>query len=226
MVFFIVFPLEIVLLFFLSRSISKTLSRFLSINILSFLFLPGVIIHELSHMLIAVVLFVRAGNMEFTPKTTSSGLKLGSVEIARTDPIRRAVIGFAPVFMGLVLIISIVYFFTYNFSFFQDKSIYITILAISAIVYLLFAVSNTMFSSKRDMEGTIEIIIALLIIVILLYFLGLRVPLSWVLAVLESNIELFRKASIFLLAPIMIDLAILGTITITQNLKVKSQKYR
>lgn len=193
---------------------SRTLSKFMSINFLSFIFLPGVIVHELSHLLIAVILFVPVGDMEFTPKRNGNGVKLGSVEIAKTDPIRRSIIGFAPVFIGLMIVIEIVYFFSSNVLFFQDKNLYIFIAAILAVIYFLFSISNTMFSSSRDMEGTIEIIATLLIIAILLYLLGLRVPLSWIFVFLESNIELVRKSTLFLFGPIVIDVFILGTIKI------------
>lgn len=203
---------EVGILFFLSGKISKTLSGFISINLLSFIFLPGVIVHELAHLLMAVVLFVPVGDMEFSPKVIGGTLKLGSVQIEKTDPIRRAMIGFAPFFAGLALIIGIVYFFTANILFFQDKGIYLFAGSVVAIGYFLFVISNTMFSSKKDMEGAIEIIVALLIIVILLYLLGLRIPISWILVFLESNMEIFRKSTLFLLAPIAIDLFILGTI--------------
>ena len=92
---------ELILLFLLSRALTKTLSRFLSISALSFLFLPGVIVHELSHMLVAAILIVPIGEIEFMPKRTEGGVKLGSVAIGSCDPIRRAIIGFAPVFVGL-----------------------------------------------------------------------------------------------------------------------------
>src|ERR1035437_2432032 len=95
--------LEISILFLLSRSISKTLSKFMSINFLSFLFLPGIIVHELSHILVAAILFVPVGSMEFAPKRHGNAVKLGSVEIAKTDPIRRSIIGCAPFFMGLLI---------------------------------------------------------------------------------------------------------------------------
>jgi len=58
MAYFVLLLLEIVILFFLSRSMSKTLSKFMSINLISFLLLPGMIIHELAHLFIAVILFV------------------------------------------------------------------------------------------------------------------------------------------------------------------------
>src|ERR1035437_9168331 len=101
---------EIVILFLLSRAMSKNLSRFMSINLLSFLFLPGVIVHELSHLLVAAILLVPVGEVEFSPKKNGDGIKLGSVQIGKTDPIRRCLIGFAPIFMGIVLVVGLAYF--------------------------------------------------------------------------------------------------------------------
>mgnify|MGYP001587100853 CR=1 FL=1 len=212
------------MLFLLSRRISKELSKFLSINLLSFLFLPGVIIHELSHLLVASVLLVPVGNMEFTPKKSQNGVKLGSIEIAKTDPIRRSIIGFAPVLTGLGIIIGLTYLFANNSSIVQiiEPNVMWKIGIGVFIVYLIFAVSNTMFLSKRDMEGTVDIIVTLLIIAILLYFLGLRVPLSWILVFLESNIEIVKRSTLFLLAPIVIDLFILGAIKVFTSSRSRS----
>src|SRR3989344_4485833 len=153
MFYFVLLSFEISALFLLSRAMTKALSKFLSINLLSFLFLPGVIIHELSHLLIAGVLLVPVGHMEFTPKKSQNGVKLGSIEIAKTDPIRRSIIGFAPVFVGLMIVVSIVYIFTSNIELLKSQNIYILTGTIFAICYLLFAISNTMFSSGKDMEG-------------------------------------------------------------------------
>ena len=213
MVYVFLLFLEIIVLFFLSKKISNALSKFLSTNFLSFLFLPGVIIHELSHMLAAVILFVPVGNMEFAPKRSDSGLKLGSIEIAKTDPVRRSIIGFAPVFAGLMIVIGIVYIFTSNILFFKDKEIYILVIAIIGLIYLLFAVSNTMFSSSRDMEGTAEILITLVIIFGGAYILGFRFP-DFIIDFVFSDevIGLIKKAILFLLAPVAIDLTILAII--------------
>ena len=213
MFYFVLLFLEVVALFLLSRKISKVFSKFMSINFLSFLFLPGVIIHELSHMLIAVILFVPVGDMEFTPKKGEAGLRLGSIEIAKTDPIRRTIIGFAPVFLGLVIVIGIVYLLTNNVLFFKDKSPYVLGAVVSVIMYLLFAISNTMFSSKKDMEGTIEILIALIIIFGGAYILGFRPQLTFMQSLFTKEvIEIIRRSAIFLTAPIVIDLLILGAI--------------
>lgn len=217
MIYFGLFFTEIAILFFLSRNMSRILSKFMSVNFLAFFLLPGVIIHELAHLFMAAVLFVPAGDMEFTPKRSANGLKLGSIQIAKTDPIRRSIIGFAPVFVGLMLVVGIVYFFTSNILFFKDKDSYFLVATGLGVIYLLFAISNTMFSSSRDMEGTIEIIVTLLIIVLLLYLVGVRVPLSWAWNFMESNIDLIKKSTMFLLAPISIDLFILGLVRFFDN---------
>lgn len=206
------------MLFLLSRKMSKALSKFLSINFLSFIFLPGVIIHELSHLLMAVILFVSVGDMEFTPKISSSGIKLGSIEIAKTDPIRRSIIGFAPVFVGLMIVVGIVYVFTSNIVFYRDKETYVFAAVVLALTYILFSISNTMFSSRRDMEGTIEILATLLIIFIVSYFIGFRPSFSFAQNLFTKEIvDLIKQASLFLLAPIFVDLLILGVIRVFNN---------
>ncbi len=213
MIFFAAFFIEIFILFLLSRSMSKTLSRFMSINLISLVFLPGVIVHELSHFLVAVVLLVPVGDMEFSPKKNGNGVRLGSIEIGKTDPIRRSMVGFAPVFVGLVLVVGIVYLFTSNALFFQGKNPFLFVTAVLAVIYFLFAVSNTMFSSSRDMEGTAEILIALSIIFAASYLLGFRPSLSHLDKIFTKElIGLIQKSVVFLSIPIAIDLFILGTI--------------
>jgi hypothetical protein len=192
---------------------SKTLSGFMSINALSFLFLPGIIIHELSHFLIAVILFVPVGDMEFMPKANGNAIKLGSVEIGKTDPIRRSLIGFAPIFAGLSIILTAIYLFSSNFPLFQNINIYLYIAIILVIIYFLFAVSNTMFSSSRDMEGTVEILIALFIIFVAAYILGFRPQFSVLDKVFTGEVvAIIQRATIFLSVPIFLDLFILAFI--------------
>jgi hypothetical protein len=210
--------IEIVILFLLSRAMSKTLSKFLSMNIISVIFLPGVIIHELSHLFIAAVMFVPVGRMEFMPKKENNKLRLGSVEIAKTDFFRRAIIGFAPVFIGLAIIVGSVYFFSHNIAFLQGKNYYIFIAVSLILAYLLFAISNTMFSSSRDMEGTAEILIILAVISILAYVLGFRFHASYLDKILtKETIGAIQKSAIFLLAPIIIDLLVLGIARLLTN---------
>jgi hypothetical protein len=213
MAYFILFCLEIIVLFLISRAVSRNLFKFMSVNLFSFVFSPGIVLHELSHFLMATVLFVSAGDMNFIPRKDGNSVRLGSIEIAKTDPIRRSIIGFAPVLIGLVAVLGIVYLFSANIIFLQSKGIYVFAIAILSVVYLLFAISNTMFASRRDLEGTAEIAITLLIAFAAAYFLGLRIPLSILDKIFTKELtEIIQKSTVFLIAPIGIDLFILGVL--------------
>jgi hypothetical protein len=109
--------------------------------------------------------------------------------------------------------VGVVYLFSSSVVFFQNQNLYIFIAVIFALIYLLFAISNTMFSSKVDMEGTLEILIAILIILGAVYLLGFRPPLGALNKIFTKDfIGVIQKSVIFLFAPIAIDLFILGMI--------------
>lgn len=218
MVYIGLFFFELVLLFFLSRELTKSLSTILfrltksqtaTIHILSFLFLPGVIIHELAHMLVASVLFVPVGEIEFFPKITEAGVKLGSVSIAKTDPVRRALIGAAPVFVGLSILLGILFYFDTLHT--GGESFIWWMILIAG--YAVFEIGNTMFSSHKDMEGTLELFGAIGLIGIVLYGLGIRIDISSILGVLTTEMVLFiQKADVFLSLPIVIDVFLWGIV--------------
>jgi hypothetical protein len=223
MIYFILLLIEVFFLFLLSRLVSKALSRFVSINVLSLIFLPGVIVHELSHLLMATILFVPVGEMEFIPKKIENEVKLGSVGIARTDPIRRSLIGFAPVFMGLVIIVGVIYLFISNIVFLQNQNQYVYASMILLLIYLLFAVSNTMFSSSKDVEGTLEVLITLSVVFVIMYILGFRPSLSGLDVIFTNRfIGIIQKSTMILSVPIIMDLLILGLIRLFIN-KRRSQ---
>jgi hypothetical protein len=58
-------------------------------------FLPGIVIHELSHWLTALLLGVRGG------------MRLGSVTIKSVDPLRNSLIGLAPLLGGSLVVLFI-----------------------------------------------------------------------------------------------------------------------
>lgn len=185
-----------------------TKSQTVTIQLLAFLFLPGVIIHELSHAFVASILFVRVGDIEFFPQVKGDSVKLGSVEVAHTDPFRRALIGIAPVFIGISLIFSALFYFTQ-----PSLSGTIEIWKLALLLYTLFEISNTMFSSSKDLEGTIEVVGALVVICILVYFVGgVQVLIPFVTQYFLSSalIQLFQLGSVYLTVPIGIDVALLA----------------
>lgn len=71
----------------------------------SLLLFPGVLIHELSHLIVAKLLFVRTGRVNLIPKLLPDGmLRMGYVEVEKTDFIRGTLIGTAPIITGAVSI--------------------------------------------------------------------------------------------------------------------------
>src|SRR5438105_14179391 len=114
---------ELFALFLLSRVLTRLLSVFfhritrsqtITIYLIALLFFPGTLIHELAHFFMARLLFVPVANMEFIPKLNGSTVKLGSVSIARTDPIRRLLIGMAPFFIGTSILLGVLFLATRN----------------------------------------------------------------------------------------------------------------
>lgn len=211
------FLLELIILYFLSRLLSKYLSfllfricknRKITVFILSFLFLPGILIHELSHFFTAILLFVKVGDIELIPQVRGEEVKLGSVQVAKTDPVRRFVIGASPIIIGITIILASLSYFSSQLSswslaeLFSKASLWKTLL----LFYILFEVGNTMFSSKKDTEGALELFLTIGIIGGVLYFFGFRLP-EWFVNYFSSQAvtHLFQKAAIFLLAPVGID---------------------
>src|SRR5512142_3077223 len=78
-----------------------TRSQALALGLFSLLFFPGVLLHELSHFLMARLLGVRTGRFSLLPSLVEGGkLRLGFVETAEADLVRDALIGAAPLITG------------------------------------------------------------------------------------------------------------------------------
>lgn len=76
-----------------------------SLILVSILFLPGVVLHEVSHYLMAAMLGVPTGKFSLIPRPIRNGrLQLGFVETAKTDIVRDAIIGVAPLATGCIFI--------------------------------------------------------------------------------------------------------------------------
>jgi hypothetical protein len=169
---------ELFFLFFLSQRLTQSVfdlcillfrSRSVAITIITIINFPGTVIHELSHLFTAEILGVRTGKLTLVPDFIQKDqIKAGSVMIAATDPFRRYLIGLAPMVTGLVAISALSYsLFTIPYSLFTY-----------GILYLLFAVSNAMFSSTEDLKGFIPFIITLGIMAAGAYVAGFRVGIT------------------------------------------------
>ncbi len=218
MVLFFLFLAELFILFLLSRQVTRNLSYLLyfltrskkvTIHIMAFLFFPGTVIHELSHAIMAGLLGVRVGTMEFIPVIEGERVKLGSVQVAQTDFVRRFFIGAAPFFTGTLLILGLLYYAASNQLF---GNIWITLL----IGYAVFEIGNTMFSSKKDMEGALELLITIVVVTVIIYLLGVRLPAMNLENFFMNQLvqDILQKGAIFLLFPIILDLAVIGLLQV------------
>ena len=213
MLFFSLFFIELIILFLLSRNVSRVLAHFIyrltknstvTISAIAFLFLPGTILHELSHALFAGLLGVRVGTMEFVPKTEGEHIKLGSVQIAQTDPFRRFFIGAAPLISGTAILLGLLFYTA-------QQHLFSNYLFVIFIGYLVFEIGNTMFSSRKDMEGAVELFATLIAIIIILYFFGIRISFfnSGILFDQPLFQQVFRSGCLFLIVPLVIDAIII-----------------
>jgi hypothetical protein len=73
----------------------------LAVALFSLLFFPGVLLHEGSHFLMAKILGVPVGRVSLIPQSIEGNrLRLGFVETGKTDLLRDALIGTAPLLVG------------------------------------------------------------------------------------------------------------------------------
>lgn len=152
-------------------------------SIVSLLFLPGTAIHEFSHALVARLLGVKTGEIFLYPhKDKETGeFKAGSIEIEHVDPVRLSLIGIAPSLIGLtILTLTVLYIFGFSLPLNSLLSVPGTLLEPKnyLLFLLLFIVSMTMFTSRRDLKEFLLVSPALAIIFALLYFAGFRISLG------------------------------------------------
>lgn len=183
-------------------------SRNNSIKILALIFLPGTLLHELSHFLAAEGLGVRAGGFTILPKDEGHGIKMGSVRVEKTDPIRSFFIGIAPLITGILFLSAI--FFGIEYAQSQNLPFRFELILYVVGGYSLFVIVNMMFSSKKDLEACIEFIGFLIIIFAVLFFWGGD---AWIQIqnVFEKEIvaQVLRLLTWILLFPIGINVSVI-----------------
>lgn len=216
MVFLIVFILELGILFILARALTMHLSLLLYkvglreqavMHILAFLFLPGTFLHELSHYLMCVILRVKVFGMSLLPKPMEgNAIKMGTLQHAQTNFLFDLIIGAGPFIFGNLILFSLLFFLSSNF---QIGLNWLTVLT----GFVIFEIGNTMFSSKKDMEGSFKLLLIILFIFGIAYLFGFRISVEQLDQSLPSSfISIIKQADIFLLVPITLDLLIIGLV--------------
>ena len=168
----------------------------ISMALFSLMFLPGVLLHEVSHFLMAHLLGVRTGRFSIIPKKLEGGrIQLGYVETASSDFFRDALIGVAPLVTGGIFVafagVSRLGLNTLWESLTQGQMSSFS-MAMKSVVdmpdfwiwfYLIFAVSSTMMPSSSDRRAWLPLISMMVILLGLVLLIGVG---PWILTRFES----------------------------------------
>ncbi len=137
-------------------------------------FLPGILLHEISHALAALLVGVRVGRISIRPARVGEHIQLGFVPIEATGPVRTTIIGLAPLVSGCLALVLI-----------GSRGLGLGFLSAALVTgdwgtlqvglthvanandawvwaYLAFAVSNTMLPSRSDMRAWPALVLFLL----------------------------------------------------------------
>jgi hypothetical protein len=140
----------------------------LSLLIYALLIWPGTVLHELSHFIVARLLGVRAGLPHLLPgRPDKQGrMVLGYVLVERSDPVRRALIGAAPLVAGSVAIALLAHHAFVLPAPIAQAGLVQTVRELVASLprmanvpdawlyfYILFAIANGMMPSASDREA-------------------------------------------------------------------------
>jgi hypothetical protein len=156
---------------------------------------PGVILHELSHWLLAKVLFVPTGDMAlFSPsknRAQNNKVILGYVEIYKTDPLRQSLIGIAPLLIGIAALAFIANLLQFRYGFSDGTQILHIFQNLPADLlktvsqpinllwlYLVFTISNGMLPSSADRRPWLLGFLLPAAILATLGFMGFLPPIS------------------------------------------------
>jgi hypothetical protein len=173
------------------------------------LFLPGVLLHELSHYFMAKLLGVRTGNLSLIPEPLSNGkLRLGYVEIVRTDYLRDSLVGAAPLIVGM-LVVSFISIFQLHLVVMWDTlrngQMGLFMLGLQTLpsiphfwfwFYLTFMISSTMLPSESDRYAWTPLMLILGVLFALALLAGAG---PWMLANLAPPLNDFLRGSALIL---------------------------
>lgn len=204
--------LAVVILYILSRIFIQRLFTFLyrltrndkkATVLLGFVFLPGTFIHEISHFITALFLLVPVGELNLMPEVMEGGVKLGSVGIGKTDFIRGSLIGLAPVISGAAIIFWAI---SYSLSHGYLTNPWVVV----ALIYIIFQITHTMFSSKQDLRAVLELIVFIIVVAIALVALKIYGPFNYLYGQIQIADATFLKLSYLLFIPIGVELVFLA----------------
>jgi len=138
-------------------------------SLASLIFFPGTAIHELAHFFMATVLFIKVREFKIFPEWYGGRIRLGTVVMEKKDFLRGILVGIAPLFAGFAF-----FWWLSAFKIFPNSSLLLN----AILIYFMFCVSTTMFSSYEDLKELINTVPFLILIGVGLYLFDIRVDLN------------------------------------------------
>ena len=206
--------MALILVFLTKRSLGKTLSYLVhklgggqhgTIILWSIIFLPGTIIHELSHFFFAILTGARTGKIEILPEYLSEDFEdegqksvaLGYVQTSQLNPLQGFFVGLAPFIAGSVLL---VWFSLLINSSYQQANYPL----LSLVLYLFFTVTNSFFPSWVDIKQTLTFIVLIIVVLLGFYFyqlpsLSINLPYQSLLNTLNQSLFLAALLNLILI---------------------------
>ncbi|MCO6451427.1 MAG: hypothetical protein J5I90_11630 [Caldilineales bacterium] len=185
--------------YFISTLYALTGNQLISTTIYALVILPGTLIHETSHWLMAQIVGVRTGAISVLPKSTGNGkLRLGSVDVRGGSLWQHTLIGLAPLLVGSLLTVALSYWLVDVEALgaawrYQEWGGIREVLSATLTqpdaalgLYLLFTVSDAMFLSASDRAPIQRMLMYLALVFIVLYVTAYlladvpSLPASWI----------------------------------------------
>ncbi len=205
-----------------------------ALGVFALLFFPGVMLHELSHFIMAQLLMVKTGRFSLIPKLMPDGqLRLGYVETMPTDWMRDSLIGAAPLFSGMAAVIflgnsrlglvPLVNWLSQNNweAFWQGLILLPQQTDFWLWFYLAFAISSTMLPSASDRRAWLPVILIVALLVGLALLAGagpwmlenLSAPLNRIFNLLATIFGISLAMHLALLVPLLLLRRLLASAT-------------
>jgi len=177
----------------------------LTMGLFSMIFLPGVFLHELSHFLVAKILFIRTGRFSIFPQTLPDGrLQLGYVETARSDVVRDSLVGAGPLIVGTLFVAYVAIYhlqLRVLWDLFRNGQLDLFWMGVRALpqvkdfylwFYLAFAVSSTMMPSESDRHAWLELLISIGVLFAIGFLIGAG---PWMLSNIVPRVSNFLSSA-------------------------------
>jgi len=191
-----------------------TASQDAALYLYHFILLPGTILHEVSHWLMAKLLGVRTGKLTLMPVRQGNVARFGSIQIGVTGPLRASLIGAAPLLLGALAVVAIA---RWRFGLQLVAPLSVEVLrqfwqalnsANDALLwlYLIVSLANAMLPSPSDRRSWHWVGLGLLGVLLGLYLVGYLGSVAGALA--PRLLPVLNAVTLVSLVTILCDLAV------------------